>query len=542
MNETACGTAATPQPVGTGTGPAAAVPAIDILAQHAAARPDKIAVIDDRPDGTLARWSFAELNEQANRLAHALLALGVRRGDPVVWCGHNSPGVVRMVHAARKIGAIAVPLNYRLTPEEAQYVVADSDAVLAYVDAEQAPLLAQVRPHAPALRAVMVFGGPPLPGQLDAEALIAAASPAEPPGPPPEAVTPQAMIYTSGTTGHPKGAVRNPADKAQQAALLAEIGYGPDDVYLTTGPLYHSGPGSFMSIAHTLGNTVVLQRRFDAEDWLRLIDRHRVTTTFGAPAPIRMACSLPAAVKARHDRSSMRRFVANAAPWSFALKQAYLADFPADSLFEVYGSTELGVTTVLRPEDQLRKPGSCGRPAPMVEIRLFDDDGREVTRPHVPGELAVRSPSVFAAYHKAAAKFDEDRRGDFQTVGDVAYVDEEGYYYICDRKKDMIISGGVNVYPAEIEAVIDAHPDVHDVAVIGVPSDEWGESVHAVVVPHAGRTLDEAAVVAWTREHLAGFKVPRSVSFASEIPRNPSGKILKKALREPFWAGRERRV
>jgi fatty-acyl-CoA synthase/long-chain acyl-CoA synthetase len=355
-------------------------------------------------------------------------------------------------------------------------------------------------------------------------------------------VTPQAMIYTSGTTGRPKGAVRNPPDRAQQAALLEHIGYGPDDVYITTGPLYHSGPGSFMSIAHTLGNTVVLQRKFDAEDWLRLIDRYRATTTFGAPAPVRMACALPAAVKARHDRSSMKRFIANAAPWSFALKQAYLADFPADSLFEVYGSTELGVNTVLRPEDQLRKPGSCGRPAPMVEIRLYDDEGREVTEPGVPGELAVRAPSVFAAYHNAQSKFEEDRRGDFQTVGDVAYFDDEGFYYICDRKKDMIISGGVNVYPAEIEAVIDAHPDVHDVAVIGVPSDEWGESVHAIVVPHAGRTLDEAAVVAFARGHLAGFKVPRSVGFAQEIPRNASGKILKKVLREPFWAGRRQKV
>ncbi|MFN9775925.1 MAG: class I adenylate-forming enzyme family protein [Burkholderiales bacterium] len=517
-------------------------PPPDPLAAHAVALADKVAIVDDRPDGTLVRWTFAELNAQANRLAHALAALGVKRGDRVVWCGQNSPGVVRMVHAARKLGAVAVPLNYRLTAEEAQYVVDDSDAVLAYVDAEMAPLFHEIRPRIPKVREVLVYGGAPLDGQRDVEPLVAAAIDAEPPPAPPGTVTPQAMIYTSGTTGRPKGAVRNPPDRAQQAALLEHIGYGPDDVYITTGPLYHSGPGSFMSIAHTLGHTVVLQRTFDAEDWLRLIDRYRATTTFGAPAPVRMACALPAAVKARHDRSSMKRFIANAAPWSFALKQAYLADFPADSLFEVYGSTELGVNTVLRPEDQLRKPGSCGRPAPMVEIRLYDDEGREVTEPGVPGELAVRAPSVFAAYHNAQSKFEEDRRGDFQTVGDVAYFDDEGFYYICDRKKDMIISGGVNVYPAEIEAVIDAHPDVHDVAVIGVPSDEWGESVHAIVVPHAGRTLDEAAVVAFARGHLAGFKVPRSVGFAQEIPRNASGKILKKVLREPFWAGRRQKV
>jgi fatty-acyl-CoA synthase/long-chain acyl-CoA synthetase len=517
-------------------------PSPDFLAAHAVALADRIAVVDDRPGLTPTTWTFAELNAQVNRLANALAALGVRRGERVVWCGPNSIGAVRMIHAARKLGAVAVPLNYRLTAEEAQYVVDDAGAVLAYVDAEMAPLFAQIRAQVPKLREVLVYGGAPLAGQRDVEPLVAAADETEPPAAPSGTVTAQSMIYTSGTTGRPKGAVRNPPDRAQQAALLAFIGYGPEDVYLTTGPLYHSGPGSFMSIAHTLGNAVVLQRRFDAEDWLRLIARWQVTTTFGAPAPVRMACGLHAEVKARYDRSSMKRFIANAAPWSFALKQAYLADFPADSLFEVYGSTELGVNTVLRPEDQLRKPGSCGRPAPMVEIRLFDDAGREVTEPNVPGELAVRAPSVFAAYHNASAKFEEDRRGDFQTVGDVAYVDEEGYLYICDRKKDMIISGGVNVYPAEIESVIDAHPDVHDVAVIGVPSDEWGESVHAIVVPHAGRSIDAAALVAWSRDHLAGFKVPRSVSIAAEIPRNPSGKILKKLLREPFWAGRTRKV
>jgi fatty-acyl-CoA synthase/long-chain acyl-CoA synthetase len=514
----------------------------DYLTLHARAIPDKVAVIDDRPDGTLVRWTFAELERQANRLGHALRSLGAGRGDKVVWCGPNSPGVVRAIHGCRKIGAVAVPLNYRLTPEEAQYVVDDSDAVLALVDAEHAGTFAAIRDAIPKVRDVLVFGGTPLARQRDLEAVVAAA-PDDPPEPDAsDGTTPQAMIYTSGTTGHPKGAVRNPPDRAQQAALLQHIGYGPDDVYLTTGPLYHSGPGGFLAIAHTLGNTAVLQRRFDAEDWLRLIARHRVTTTFGAPAPVRMACALPAATKKRHDVSSMKRFVANAAPWSFALKKAYLADFPPDSLFEVYGSTELGVNTVLRPEDQLRKPGSCGRPAPMVEVRLFGDDGREVTAPYVPGELAVRSPSVFATYHKAREKFDADRRGDFQTVGDVAYRDDEGYLYICDRKKDMIISGGVNVYPAEIEAVLDAHPKVHDVAVIGVPSDEWGETVHAIVVPDAAGSLDEAELIDWARAHLAGFKLPRSVGFAAEIPRNASGKILKKVLREPFWAGRDRKV
>jgi fatty-acyl-CoA synthase/long-chain acyl-CoA synthetase len=234
--------------------------------------------------------------------------------------------------------------------------------------------------------------------------------------------------------------------------------------------------------------------------------------------------------------------IANAAPWSFALKEAYLRDFPDDSLFEVYGSTELGVNTILRPEDQRRKPGSCGKPAPGVEIVLFDDDGNRVEQPNVPGELFVRSKSVFSTYHKAHDKFMADQKSGYQTVGDVAYYDEEGFYYICDRKKDMVISGGMNIYPAEIEAGLEHHPDVMDVAVIGIPSEEWGESVHAIVVPREGSRLTEQDVIAFAREHLASYKIPRSVSFTDEIPRTGSGKILKRVLREPFWKGHGRKV
>ena len=425
--------------------------------------------------------------------------------------------------------------------EEAAYIVGDCGAVAVYADADYAELFAEIRPELPQLEHVLIYGGAPGPDMHDAEALVAAASDARPEVDA-AAASDSTMIYTSGTTGRPKGAVRSAlGDPDLTRQLLAFIGYQPDDVYLTTGPLYHSGPGGFLSIAHALGNTVVLQRKFDAEDWLRLVDRHCVTTTFSAPTPIRMVTQLPAETKARYDRSSMRRMVANAAPWSFALKKAYLADFPDDSLWEVYGSTELGVDTILRPEDQLRKPGSCGRAAPGVEIALFDDAGNAIEEPEVPGELYVRSKSAFETYHNAQEKYESSRRGDWLTVGDIAYRDAEGFYYICDRKNDMIISGGVNIYPAEIEAALEHHEQVNDVAVIGVPSEQWGESVHAVVV-RADESLDAAGLMEWARDHLAGYKIPRSISFADEIPRNASGKILKKVLREPFWRDHERQV
>jgi fatty-acyl-CoA synthase/long-chain acyl-CoA synthetase len=238
----------------------------------------------------------------------------------------------------------------------------------------------------------------------------------------------------------------------------------------------------------------------------------------------------------------MKRMIANAAPWSMALKEAYMRDFGEDSLWEVYGSTELGVDTVLAPGDHRKRPGSCGRAVPGMEIRLYDETGNEVTEPDVPGEVFVRGPSTFSGYYMAADTTRAAQRGDFAWVGDVAYRDADGFYYICDRKSDMIISGGMNIYPAEIEAALERHPGITDVAVFGIPSEEWGESVHAVVVLRAGHALTPAAVTAFAREHLAAYKSPRSVSFVGEIPRTGSGKILKRVLREPFWQGRRARV
>jgi fatty-acyl-CoA synthase/long-chain acyl-CoA synthetase len=197
---------------------------------------------------------------------------------------------------------------------------------------------------------------------------------------------------------------------------------------------------------------------------------------------------------------------------------------------------------VLRPEHQLAKPGSCGRVAPGVEIRLFDDNGNAVTAPNTEGELYVKSANMFATYHKAHDKFMAENRDGWQTVGDIAYFDEDGFYYICDRKKDMIISGGMNIYPAEIEAALETHPEINDVAVFGIPDEEWGEAVHAIVVVRPGATLSKEQITTYAREHLAGYKVPRSISFTDEIPRTGSGKILKRELRKPFWEGRKSRV
>ena len=517
----------------------------DFLTVYAELHPDKPAVIDDRPNGRVTVLTHRVLEDRTNRLANVLLDLGLRPGSgKVVWCGQNSPGLVEVIGAARKIGVTAVPLNYRLSDDEASYVIDHSDATVVYVDAEVVPMIQRIRAAIPKVEHVLVFDGPAPIGTTDVEALCDESSPA---GPviPEQTEAGATMIYTSGTTGKPKGALRRSGgDPSQSQALMALIGYQPDDVYIPTGPLYHSGPLGFMGIGQALGQTVVLQRKFEPEDWLRLVSTYRVTSTFAAPTPIRMVCNLASEVKEKYDTSSMKRMIANAAPWSFALKQMYLSDFPSDSLWEVYGSTELGVNCVMKPADQLRKPGSCGQPSPMVEIKLFDDDGREVVGfgPENTGELFVKSPSVFADYYKQHDKFLADQKHGYQTVGDIAYRDEEGFVYICDRKKDMIISGGMNIYPAEIEAALEAHPDIYEAAVFGIPSEEWGELVHAVVVRRPGSSLSEDDVVEHSRTSLAGYKIPRSISWSDELPKTGSGKILKRELRAPFWAGRSSQV
>ena len=518
----------------------------DILSVHAQSQPDKPGVIDDRPDGTVVTWTYAELEAQSNRVANLLLSLGAGPGQKVLWCGPNSPEVVAVMSALRKISAVAVPLNYRLTPEEALYVIDHSDAEVAYVDYEHAPMFAALRGRLEKVRHIIAVGGldPKAQDGMLTDADIAAA-PADAPDVGDAAGAGGTVIYTSGTTGKPKGAVRAGApDPEVLGGLVNLLGYRTDDIHITSGPLYHSGPGAFMGIGLLYGQTVIVQRKFDAEDWLRLVNKYQASSTFCAPALVRMICALPIQVKDRYDRSSMRVMVANAAPWSHAPKQQYVADFPPESLFEVYGSTELGVDTVLMPEDQMRKPGSCGKPAPGIEIMLLGHDGNEVTGtgPDHPGEVFVRSKSVFNAYHKNDASYESNSRGDFHTVGDIAYWDDEGYLYICDRKTDMIISGGMNIYPAEIEAALEQHPGIYDVAVFGIPSEEWGEIVHATVVRSPGSSLTGEEIAAFARERLASYKVPRSVEFVAELPRTGSGKLLKRQLRAPYWAGRTARV
>jgi acyl-CoA synthetase (AMP-forming)/AMP-acid ligase II len=303
------------------------------------------------------------------------------------------------------------------------------------------------------------------------------------------------------------------------------------------GPGYHSAVGFFSVLHQVLGATIVVQPKFEADPALDLIEKHRVTTVFMAPTLLQRL--VDAQERRRRDTSSLRALILGAAPCPYALKVRAQAAF-GQVLWEFYGATETGINTVLRPEDQLRKPGSCGTAVPGQEIRLMRDDGTEADLGE-PGEFMVRNNWQAEYFNRPDATSNSLHDG-FFSVGDVAYRDAEGYYFICDRRIDMIISGGVNIYPAEIEAVLHAHPAVMDAAVIGVPDDEFGESVKAVVQLRPGHRANADELIAFAGERLAGYKKPRSVDFVDELPRDAAGKLLKRMLRDRYWAGAGRKI
>jgi fatty-acyl-CoA synthase/long-chain acyl-CoA synthetase len=509
---------------------------VDFVAIHAQSKPDDVVFIEDD-----RRWTWRELLDRRNRLANSLSQLGVGKGDNVIVYSHNSLECVLAPAAARAANAVAVPMNHRLVAEEVAYVLDHSDAAAVFAGDAFLPLLEQVRGAASRVRHFILMGAERRPWARHIADLIAEGSPDLPPVDPSQGLG-GSMIYTGGTTGKPKGAIRGAIDPAITLGFMQALGMMHDrHVHLVAGPLYHSAPGSFAMFAIMLGGAVVVMKKFDPEHALHLIHTHRVTSTFMAPTLVKRVLDLPEAVRARYDVSSMRSLVVAAAPCPMRVKEEAIRYF-GPSFYEFYGSTELGVNTILAPEDVLRKPGSCGRVAPSVEILLLDEAGQPVPV-GTPGELYVkRFGGLFDAYYKNPEATEQSRRDQYYSVGDVAYVDADGFYYICDRKRDMIISGGVNIYPAEIEDALHRHPKVEDVAVFGVPDDDWGERVHAAIQLRAGAEMTAEEAQRFARQHIADYKVPREVSFHSDLPRDSAGKLLKRVLRDPYWASRASRI
>jgi len=498
-----------------------------IFSLHAANTPDKTAVLwRDR------RLSFAELNARMNRAAAGLKRRGFGRGSSVVIMMRNRPEFLEVQGGAGRFGAAAVSVSWRSTPAELVYLAQHCGAKAIVFEADLWHTVEQAKRSLPALSdRDFIAVGAVVPGCASYEDDFLS--------PPGATVTTEkgseedaaVVIYTSGTTGKPKGAVRKFPKDATYAAMqfIGETPMRSDDVHLVTCPLYHSTAFGFLVFNAILGATAVLMDDFKPESFLELVARHGVTTTAVVPTILHRVMALGPSVLEKYDVRSMRAIFTVGAQLPAPLGTAVMDHF-GDVLYNCYGATELALVTMAKPEDLRAAPGTIGKALPGNEVRLLDDNGREVPVGEV-GELYAKNKMLVAGYHNDAEATRSSMRNGFFSVGDLARRDAAGRFFIEGRKRDMIISGGVNVYPAEVEAALEDHPEVAEVAVVGVDDAEWGERVRAFVVRRQGTTVDDGALKLWCRERLAGPKVPREFVFLDSLPRNPTGKVLKRELR-----------
>ncbi|MGH1360403.1 MAG: class I adenylate-forming enzyme family protein [Burkholderiaceae bacterium] len=504
----------------------------DALSAHARLRPNKIGARGSNRSLTFSQW-----NHRASGLANGLLASGLERGDRVGILANNCLEWLEIYVALARAGLVAVPVNFRLKAAEVAYILKDCDARAVIAGADFCATVDQIASQLalPATRLISLHRDS-TPGWTAYETLIEQADKNRlVPAVDPESMA--ALMYTSGTTGQPKGAIRSHAGTALigQATAL-DIGFTENDTALLVMPLCHANSLYFGATFIYLGATIIVDERsgFDPEHFLRLVTQQQVTFTSLVPTHCVMLLGLDQQLKQRYDLSRVDKLMISSAPAQRDTKLGVMKLFPNCRLFELYGSTEAGWVTLLRPDQQLSKIGSVGREwVGSGAIRLLDSDGNEVPDGEV-GELYSRTAYVFDGYWHNDEKTAEAFRGQWCSVGDMARRDEEGYIWLVDRKNNMIISGGENVYPSEVERILSDNPDVQDVAVIGVAHPKWGEAVHAFVVSRAGVSDDARALSQWCRSRLAAYKCPAGFSFVSaqEMPRNATGKILHRVLRE----------
>jgi long-chain acyl-CoA synthetase len=478
----------------------------------------------DRPavhcDGR--RLTYGALVERMNRIGHvAQSAWRLSPGDRVALLAPNCMEYIEIVVGLSEVGVIVATLNSRLTRAELSAILDDcAPAVLLVHPAceKLAEGLAQS-----AMQVVMIDRG--------YEDLLARAAANRPSAAVPE-WAPFSLSYTSGTTGKPKGVLLPHRSRALTfLAMGVEYGcFGHDDHFLNVTPLYHGAGFAFACGALAFGGCVTILDKLDSEDYLRRLSSGDYTASFLVPTILHRLFALPERMLGESRMNGIKAIISNAAALPQASKERFAALWGNRLLHETYGSTEAGIVTNIRPADQLRKQNSCGTPFPLIEIELRNDEGREVETGHV-GELFCRGPYTFNGYWNRPQETAETLRDGWVTVGDMAYKDEEGFYHIVDRKKDLVISGGVNIYPREIENVIAGLAGVREVAVVGLPDSEWGEALHAFIVPAKDAALTSESVTQACRTQLSGYKVPRGVSFVDDLPRNGAGKILKTALR-----------
>jgi long-chain acyl-CoA synthetase len=476
--------------------------------------PDRIALVaGDR------RITFGELDADANRVAHALTRAGVRAGDRVAVMLQNRPEVFAVWNGIARVGALVVPVSYRSLTSEVAYLVADSGAAAVVYDDSDV-----VGPAVPELTGLLAAW------HVDDAALRT--GPTTPANEDYLGATVVPMNYTSGTTGRPKGidrAAPQPAHEYPPNPLAAFWGFTGSDVHLLCGPAYHTAPGAYAQMSLGEGGSVVVMPRFTAESCLELIERERVTTSHMVPANFIRILEAP---WRDFDLSSIKKILHAAAPCPPAVKRQIMEVFPPRTIWEYYGASE-GMGTVISPEEWLRKPGSVGRAFPGLQITIRDDEGNELP----PGEIgSVYTSSMPGTakfeYHNAPEKTSEAWRGDEFTVHDLGSLDEDGYLFLADRRVDLILRGGVNIYPAEVEHALATNPDVVDSAVFGLPDEQLGQHVHAIVELRPGAAPDRDALLGQLQGKLAPYKFPTTIEFIDELPREPNGKVLKRQLRD----------
>lgn len=507
---------------------------------HARLAPERVALTMAQDGHSL---TYAELEAASNRGAHALRACGMRPADHVAVLLGNHPGFLPFYWAAMRAGLYFTPISSHSTAEEAAYIVRDCGARLVVSSGALREVAAALPALAPQVR--HWFSLDDAFGCFAGWDRASADRPATPIG---DEVGGHNMMYSSGTTGRPKGIKVAFANQPIEALVpvmrhfAAALGYDKDTVYLSPAPLYHAAPLGFCATVMRLGGRVVVLDKFDPEAFLQCIERYRVTHTQLVPTMFVRLLKLPPEVRARYDLSSLRCALHAAAPCPVAVKQQMM-DWWGPVIYEQYSGSEGNGCTFIGPRDWLAHKGSVGR-ALVGQVRIVGEDGGVLPAGEV-GAVYFESERRFA-YHNDPDKTREAfHPNGWSTLGDVGYLDEEGYLYLTDRKAYMIISGGVNIYPQEAENVLTVHPKVADVAVFGVPNEEFGEEVKAVVQPvdmaAAGPALAEE-LIAWCRQHLAGFKCPRSIDFEPALPRHENGKLYKRKLRDRYWAGRENRL
>ncbi|MDG9684197.1 acyl-CoA synthetase [Streptomyces sp. DH18] len=504
---------------------------------QAAADPDRTVLI--APDGQ--EWSAGRLHADVNRMVHGLRAAGLGEGDAFAVVLPNGVELLTAHLAASQAGLYLVPVNHHLVGPEIAWIVADSGARV-LIAHERFAATATAAADEAELPTTHRYGVGTVPGCRPYAALLEG----HPATPPDDRTLGWVMNYTSGTTGRPRG-IRRPLpgkrpEETYLGGFLGIFGIRPfdDNVHLVCSPLYHTAVLQFAGAALHIGHPLVLMDGWSPEEMLRLVDAHRCTHTHMVPTQFHRLLALSDEVRARYDVSSMRHAIHGAAPCPDHVKRAMI-DWWGHCVEEYYAASE-GGGAFATAEDWLKKPGTVGKAWPISELAVFDDDGKRLP----PGELGtvyMKMSTGGFRYHKDETKTRTNRIGDFFTVGDLGVLDEDGYLFLRDRKIDMIIAGGVNIYPAEIESALLTHPAVADAAAFGIPHADRGEEVKAVVEPAEGHEPSPAlaaAILAHCEERLAGYKRPRSLDFITAMPRDPNGKLYKRRLREPYWEGFER--